>query len=618
MAQLSLQQVQDELAARGIDSKAQLASLIQGEIQNRLSAQQPAGLQWVPQNIQHAIGASPLAKMAATFERSPEAQLLVGLGKGIGAVPEGLTQLATGHDPSVFSKGSSSPWEFVGEGLGNIGSYTLGAGALGTGLRALEGVPALGKGAQMLGKDTLLNRMGQGIAGGAVYGGASSPSDPRLGAAIGAGLGGGLGAGGEVLRGIGNLKQYLNPTQQTGNFLKGLSEGEHQFPDAKERNAKKIALQLSNIYGKIKAPISDEFNNIKNTLLPEEHQYGTNATATTVGDSRLYNPGLKEEITKDLWGLPTTHRSEVPLEKVWEEGKYGTNLPQDLTDRFPLKLKRQHENFTTNPSVDNAHKLQTNYLEEIRPLENLSDQKRLGVDDRQYLSYLKDSQKNLLSDITDHLHSIDPQLATQYRGAKRLWAQEVIPWHSHNTLVKMITPKRYSGVPIESNPKPTELASVFSAPNSDMNKVIDTLPGSLKNRILYSQLDNTGKIPTPSVVTQGIKRLQNKGWGGFITPEVYDNLNHLNKIEQWSKALQNIPGALLAAKLASSVMPGPADALIGGMAGLKYSAPFMKSVGETFPPAVRKVLKAPIKAITPALKYGTITMTPQQIVEGDQ
>jgi hypothetical protein len=460
----------------------------------------------------------------------------------LGGAQEASRQLAAvlGRRPPVVGgiiPGRLAPR--IGAGFQDIASF-LGAGELGgAALGAARAVPALGRAAA-----ALRGPAGR-IAGTAAFGVATDPERLR-------GLRTGLefGAAGEAIPAVAGAVRRLTPqfiTDSVMNYLKGGRE-------SLEENAKSLATDIRNAFKRKKEEAA-----------------------------ALYNP-LFEKVGKDELS-PTSY----------------TKMDQDIFNSYLPDMKTLHNKFIENPTLENAHDLQSQLGFEVRKLEN---QPTKSIADTRDMQNWRQGRNGLRNDVGTFLRTKDVtgNLDRQYDEATAFFRDNVAPYKSNTALSKIA-----SGI----TTTPRNINTIFKFPEEDIQRIAEDIGDEGKKKILFSELGKKPKI-TPEQLSSEIDKLEGKGLASYITPTLQEQVNKL------SPRLEALKGARSAARLAGLLggalagRPfGGFGEFAGGLAGGLLSPFVLRSLARAIP--TRQIARRfpAIRAGVTGLALGTPAPRPQ-------
>lgn len=139
------------------------------------------------------------------------------------------------------------------------------------------------------------------------------------------------------------------------------------------------------------------------------------------------------------------------------ENTYASLDPSEKSDAFDADTKKMDRKFYNNPTIQNAHELQSQMGERIRDLMKLrARQGGLGQVDNNQLISIKTAQGLLQNDIISALNKQDPNAANQYNQAAANWATNVAPYNDAATLMKSLG----------DNPSPEKIIDKFQKAGS--------------------------------------------------------------------------------------------------------------------------------------------------------
>jgi hypothetical protein len=428
--------------------------------------------------------------LAEKIVQSPAAQFTLGAGQGfqepfyqagnifnrMTGIPE--TPMPQGADPdSIAGK--------VGNIAGQTLAYGLGGGALNLGMKGLESAPLIGKVAQLLGKEALgpLRR----TLGATGYGALMSPNDREKGGmemgAMNAALemlpGAAKFIAKPIAAGAAKLAAPIMPARYAESMLKGLGYG-----DSLEGNAKALA------------------NMVKQS-----------AEKRSKEGMELYNPVF------DKFGNTSV------------ESKNLTKLDKKVLDNIEhdTKVNDLYQDFLEEPTLKNAHWLQSQLGTTIRKLEGQDAKGNLSVYDRKVMNNFSKLQDSLKKDIGDHLEGINPEVSRSYTNASKNWLENVVPYIENTSIAKMAKGAL-------TNPK--EVANIFRHPEPSVMKVVEDLGKEGRDRILFS---NLGKYETPKGLVNAISKLDEKGLESYTDKALQGQLDQLkSKINRKSIATKTM------------------------------------------------------------------------------
>jgi len=333
------------------------------------------------------------------------------------------------------------------------------------------------------------------LAGNALLGGVYAPDNPLLGMGLGA-AGGLIGEG--VSKGYSGIKNSLenneflkktyskiNPTGQAKEIEHYLSGGTNNLT----KNSKELVKDIRSAY------------NMRN----EEAGVFLNYALGKAGNEKIYEttPFILNKLDKSI----------ATFDKL--KG---------------LGVGDLYKSFKANPTFSNAHNLQSELrfmiddLKQIRP--------RTG-DIRNQLAKLRDARSQVKKDIgaflEKHDSSSNQPIGDKYKQGLNLYREHVAPFRQDKKILDIVQ----GGKTDIKN-----LHNAFGSPTNfiekngiekigHINKIMQDLPASAKNRILFNAIG--GNKLNPEELLKKIEDVKSKGFGSYITPEVEKSINALNK-----------------------------------------------------------------------------------------
>jgi hypothetical protein len=212
-----------------------------------------------------------------------------------------------------------------------------------------------------------------------------------------------------------------------------------------------------------------------------------------------------------------------------------TSLDKDVVDSYDRKLKNLHQNFVDNPTLQNAHDLQSQLGSSIRQLQTAVSKGTADISTRNALQGYQEAQNAIRNDINDYLTAKNPDLANQYQEATANWLQNVVPYTDNPKLAQIATGEI-------TNPK--NINNLFKNPEPEVQKIVDDLGTDAKNKILYSQIGKLNPKLTPDVLAQKLDpaALDTQGLSSYLSPELQGQLNTLKSRINARNTLQRLVG----------------------------------------------------------------------------
>lgn len=251
--------------------------------------------------------------------------------------------------------------------------------------------------------------------------------------------------------------------------------------------------------------------------------YEKNASA----GNELYDPIMKP------YGQNSIYENALPENSAYKA------LDKDVLSS-DTRLKKLNQQFSDNPTLDNAHTLQSQLGTAIRKLETNDAKGTLSIADRNTLYGYQDAQNAVKKDMMSFLNSKDPALANQYQAASANWAQNVVPYTETPKLAQIV-----KGDIV--NPTPAQIQSIFKNPEPEIQKVVSDMGPKANAQILYNHLGKTNYLK-PEDLVKAAQNLDKQGLGSYVTPELDEQLNTLsNRIRNRNYAVKGGGAAAVSA-----------------------------------------------------------------------
>lgn len=238
---------------------------------------------------------------------------------------------------------------------------------------------------------------------------------------------------------------------------------------------------------------------------------------------------------EDILKQPTQHTSYATGEPIPVRNT-PINNSKYVEDFRHLESKDKniqslHDEFIKNPTIDNAHKLQSEYGLEIGYLKKQKENKILDETGRNKLKELVEAQKTLHSDLREGLHSISPELKGRYETLTEDWKRNVIPYTSDRDL-RAIAEGRIK------NPTQGQVTSIFRNPEESINKVASDLNQEAKDKIVHLGMGRGKYENTPEQMMNARNSLESQGLESYINPYHEQNFRALRNNMEMEKAAE--------------------------------------------------------------------------------
>lgn len=409
-----------------------------------------------------------------------------------------------------FAPSSSGQQYQIGRALGDTGTFMAGGAGLDALRGAAESVPYLGAIARGLGSDVVkgkgfVNNLPGWLSGAArraigtgAYSAINDPNNRTDGAMTGAvaSVAGDLVP--SALRGAGLIRDAFRPQAYSEEIMKGLSGGQ-----SLEQNAQGLAQNINSSYGQ-------QVANTENRYKPIFDQLGNNPIYNRVN----------------------------PIYGVSQKGAYE-KLGDNVTNKFGGDLEDMHNNFIANPSLNNAHQLQSQLGREIGSMQSANSKGALDQIGKSTLSSYQKARTALQGDIKTYLSGQGLDNVSNYLGASQDYKQNVTPYLDGANL---------SQISKGDITNPANLANLFKSPEPGMQKVISDMGPDANRQILYSMLGR--RNVTPESLLGAFSDLDKQGLGSYITPELQRQMQNLSA----KVSARNVAMAGLGSKISPALL----------------------------------------------------------------
>lgn len=379
---------------------------------------------------------------------------------------------------------------------------------------------------------------GGAIAQGAAFG-ATQSQNPIAGTLTG----GALGAVGEfapaLIKGAGSTikkaTDAVQPQKQAEQILQTLGDGR-----TLEGNAQSLAQDIQSAYQQ----------QVKNG----QAKYA--AIFNNYGNNPIYN-------------------RLAPIFGNTQKGVYE-NIANEARQNYGGDLKDLHDEFISNPTLNNAHQLQSQLGAEIGSLSYQNAKGMLDAQGKNQLQALRGSRSAILSDINNYLGNQGLDAVSAYRSATNNWQQNVTPYLADSNLAQIAKGEI-------TNPTYSQINSIFKNPEPEINKVVGDIGAPASNKILFNKIGKTQANLTPEKLTNAFNQLDNDGLSSYVSPTVAQQFDQLVNKTNARNAARTAGGALVGAHFG-----GPLGAAAGAVATPVLSS--LVSRGARYLPSLRMQL----------------------------
>lgn len=243
-----------------------------------------------------------------------------------------------------------------------------------------------------------------------------------------------------------------------------------------------------------------------------------------------------EQRYNNLFNTPTddiNHFTDKPIlvkDTRLADSEYKKNF-KDTS--FPdSNIQELHEKFIEDPTIDNAHKLQSELGSEVGYLKSQKLKGNLDGQGKNTLRSYAKARSMLKGDMSSTFKAIDPKLDKEYNLITEDWKNNVEPFHIDKNLKSIAQGQT-------KNPTSAEITSIFKNPEEHMDKVVSSLPDGAKDKIAYIGMGKQPYQNTPKDVISGMTSLDRKGLGSYVRPQHQEYLANLKSNVSSEKEAQD-------------------------------------------------------------------------------
>lgn len=413
--------------------------------------------------------------------------------------------------PSIFPRGQL-PAVPQGQGIaygageiaGNVAPFLAGGAALDAGRAALaaRNLPLVSQAADWLGGSKLLPTLTRQAMGNFSWGALTNPQDRTMGAVKGATIGAPLSALPFAPAAISKFSAMVKPQPLADQISSQISELGNTQPLVDQ-----IKDQLSNGGNSLEDSGKSLAQNIQNTYANKVADIGSrfNTVLDQVGDNILYP-------STSIWS------TKAPA------GLYQ-NLPDETKSIFAGDIKKLDKAFSSNPTFENANELQKQLGSEIGALQYRQRISGLDTNQANQLSAYAEARNALKNDMNSFLENNRPDLQNVWNNSIDRWRDEIIPYHVDQNIKDMAQGNL-------TNPTLSNIVSAFKNPEPEMQQIVNELPDSARNSILYAKLGTTTAQKSADNLIKSFQQLDQQGLGSYAPQSLADQINKLNLSSQ--------------------------------------------------------------------------------------
>jgi hypothetical protein len=233
-----------------------------------------------------------------------------------------------------------------------------------------------------------------------------------------------------------------------------------------------------------------------------------------------------------------------------DNGKYKSSYHDaEIPDS---NISMLHSEYINNPTIENAHRLQSELGSEIGYLKKQFSDKKLDSNGKNVLKKYVEMRETLKNDIHDEMKSLDPRFEQEYRDTTSEWEREILPWHSEKDLKSIVTGKT-------KNPSVSQIKNIFMNPEENMKRVTSHLGQKGRDYISYLGMGKTSRSLNAKGLLAGRENLENSGLSSYLSPQheqmmsaLEKNVSHEAEIEKINRKNEAIRQQLESARKKSS------------------------------------------------------------------
>jgi len=283
-------------------------------------------------------------------------------------------------------------------------------------------------------------------------------------------------------------KQAASPEEHASQLMQTMSRGE-----TPEQAGINLAEHTKNTFSQKEEAGQAKYNDLLDTPITDKE---------SVGDIKLYD-------------------HPDPLIGTKRQGGYIDTVGEKKSPYGDTNLDSLHNDLMKDPSVDTAHKLQSQLGREIGEMKYQNKQGNLDQSGKNTLNLYSRARGSLIDDMHSAMDEVNPDYADQYRDATANWKNEVRPYLSDPTLAKMARGDL-------TNPTSAQVNRIFKNPEGDISKVTGDLGQEGTDRIAYIGMGKQPEENSSADMQAGNLSLRRKGLGSYINPDTQQSFTELN------------------------------------------------------------------------------------------
>lgn len=372
-----------------------------------------------------------------------------------------------------------------------------------------------------------LTRMGIGTAAGTALGMADQNNMNTPGQTAGYNAAGNALLEGIPLagKGISSAYNYIQPGKYAESILNALGDGQNLAS-----NGRIFANKIKGAYESAKAKGSDLYNDVFNRRIDKPNNSIGDSTvsvqsANASAGNNIDNSSSLGANLDGIRGNTVGNQSIMPSAATTTEK--AKLFDGGTIDKFTPDLKDLHDDFLASPTLNNAHKLQSQLGFEVRRLEKMDKKANLSAADNNVLQTYRKARNQVKDKMNQVFDDISPELKDQYNAANEHYLNNVVPYLQNPKISAIVKthPNKITGKHVNN------IGAEFRNPDEDIQKIVSDVGPDANNHIVYDRLSKlTGKV-SPEKLRSEINNLKNQGYEDYVSPELESMMSKLGRRE---------------------------------------------------------------------------------------
>lgn len=206
-------------------------------------------------------------------------------------------------------------------------------------------------------------------------------------------------------------------------------------------------------------------------------------------------------------------------------------LDAEYFEKYPGQLRSIRKDFIGHPTFENAHNFQSQLGSAIRSLGKKQAKGALTPYEAKQLNGFNEIRDLVKQHQIDYLKREAPHLIEPYSKASE--------WHLDNVVPYLENPK-ISAIVREKVTNPRNVQNIFRNPEPGMEKIINDIGPEGKKNIFAAEFGKLRGNKNPQKVVDLFEKLEEKGLGSYVTPEMENKLSGVLKAMGRKKELKKI------------------------------------------------------------------------------